>query len=127
MRHYDRLLPKFVQSVVQLTHCYTLFTVLDVGETGENDGEIEEVEVSPVSIAHDIRKWLRDNSVSVAVFAKEVINRSQGTLSSLLNGPPNAIPSGAGREPWQKMKTFLTSPEERQKLLDNKIMKGNIF
>jgi len=63
----------------------------------------------------------------VAVFAKEVINRSQRTLSSLLNGLPNAIPSGAGREPWQKMKTFLTSPEERQKLLDKKIMKGNLF
>ena len=73
-----------------------------------------------MSIAHDLRKWLRDNTVSVAVFAKEVIKRSQGTLSSLLNGPPEALPSGAGREPWQKMKKFLTSPEEQQKLLDKK-------
>lgn len=91
------MLPKFVQ----LTHCYTLFTALDVGKTGKNDGELKEVEVSPVSIAHDVRKWLRDNVVSVAVFAKEVINQSQGTLSSLLNGPPDALPSGAGRELWQ--------------------------
>lgn len=63
------MLPKFDQ----LTHCYTLFTVLDVGETGKNDGELKEVEVTP-SIAHDVRKWLRDNAVLVAVFAKEVIN-----------------------------------------------------
>ena len=80
-----------------------------------------------MSIAHDLRKWLRDNTVSVAVFAKEVIKRSQGTLSSLLNGPPEALPSGAGREPWEKMKKFLTSPEEQQKLLDKKIIKGNII
>lgn len=59
-----------------------------------------------------------DNTVLVAVFAKEVINRSQGTLSSLLNGPPEAIPSGTGCKPWQKMKTFLTNSEEWQKLLD---------
>ena len=116
------MLPKFDQ----LTHCYTLFTVSDVGETGKNEGEEEEV-VSPVSIAHDLRKWLRDNAVSVVVFAKEVINRSQGTLSSLLNGPPEALPSGTGRKLWQKMKKFLTSPEEQQKLLDKKIMKGNII
>ena len=63
------MLPKFDQ----LTHCYTLFTVSDVGETGKNEGGEEEV-VSTVSIAHDLRIWLRDNAVSFAVFAKEVIN-----------------------------------------------------
>ena len=78
-------------------------------------------------IAHDLRKWLRDNAVSVAVFAKEVINRSQGTLSSLPNGLLEVLPSGAGRELWQKMKKFLISPEEQQKLLDEKIIKGNII
>lgn len=80
-----------------------------------------------MSIANDVRKCLRDNAVSVGVFAKEVVNQSQGTLSSLLNGPPEALPSGTGHEPWVKMKTFLTSPEERQKLLDKKIMKGNVI
>ena len=110
-----------------MTHCYTLFTVPDVGDTGKNEGKRKEVEVTPVSIAYDVRKWLSDNAVSVAVFAKEVINLSQGTLSSLLNGPPEAFPSVAGREPWQKMKTFLTSPQERQKLSDIKIMKDNII
>ena len=75
-----------------------------------------------------MRKWLRDNTVLVAVFATQVVKRSQGTLSSLLNGPPEGLPSGTGREPWEKMKTFLTSPEEPQKLLDkNKIMKINIY
>ena len=54
----------------QLTHCYTLFTVSDVGETGKNEGGEEEV-VSTVSIAHDLRKWLRDNAVSVAVLQKK--------------------------------------------------------
>ena len=33
------MLPKFDQ----LTHCYTLFTVSDVGETGKNEGGEEEV------------------------------------------------------------------------------------
>ncbi len=61
-----------------LTYCYTLFTVLDVGETGKNDVELEEVEVSSVSITHDVRKWLRDNTVSVAVFQK----RSHQPISS---------------------------------------------
>ena len=55
-----------------------------------------------MSIAHDLRKWLRDNTVSVAVFAKEVIKRSQGTLSSLLNGPPEALPSGASFRRWTR-------------------------
>ena len=124
---FSRLQLKYWPKFDQLTHCYTLFTVPHVGDTGKNEGKQEEVEVTPVSIAHDVRKWLSDNAVSVAVFAKEVINLSQGTLSSLLNEPPEAFPSGAGREPWQKMKTFLTSPQERQKLSDIKIMKDNII
>lgn len=34
----------------------------------------EKKKLSAVSIAHDLRKWLRDNAVSFAVFAQEVIN-----------------------------------------------------
>ena len=100
-----------------VTHCYTLFTVPDVGDTGKNEGKRKEVEVTPVSIAHDVRKWLSDNAVSVAVFAKEVINLSQGTLSSLLNGPPEAFPSGAGREPWQKNEDISDEPSRAAKAI----------
>ena len=67
---FSRLQLKYWPKFDQLTHCYTLFTVPDVGDTGKNEGKRKEVEVTPVSIAHDVRKWLSDNAVSVAVFAK---------------------------------------------------------
>ena len=108
------MLPKFDQ----LTHCYTLFTVSDVGETGKNEGGEEEV-VSTVSIAHDLRKWLRITRFRLP-FLQKKSSTDLKVLSSLLNGPLEALPSGAGRKAWQKMKKFLTSPEEQQKLLDKK-------
>ena len=43
----------------------------------------------------------------------------------LLNNPPQSFPTGAGREPWESMKTFLSNPEEKAKLLDQlKVRKG---
>ena len=47
------------------------------------------------------------------------------TVSSLLNNPPQSFPTGTGREPWESMKTFLSNPEEKAKLLDQlKARKG---
>lgn len=105
---FSRLQLKYWPKFDQLTHCYTLSTVPDVGDTGKNEGKRKEVEVTPVSIAHDVRKWLSDNAVSVAVFAKEVINLSQGTLSSLLNGQkkPNDDAGTSHSETSKKRKVF---------------------
>lgn len=64
----------------------------------------------------------------MAFFAKEIVKRSQGTVSSLLNNPPQSFPTGAGREPWQSMKDFLVNPDEKAKLLDQlKARKGEHF
>ena len=52
---FSRLQLKYRLKFDQLTHCYTLFTVLDVGDTGKNEVELKEVEVSPVSeLAHGL-------------------------------------------------------------------------
>ncbi|XP_068712852.1 one cut domain family member 3-like [Montipora foliosa] len=79
----------------------------------------QEIRESPSTIASEIRGWLSQNrTVSVAFFAKEIVKRSQGTMSSLLNNPPQSFPTGAGREPWQSMKDVLVNPDEKAKLLD---------
>lgn len=95
----------------------------EVEESPQETGE------SPSTVANEIRSWLRQNrTVSVAFFAKEIVKRSQGTVSSLLNNPPQSFPTGAGREPWESMKTFLSNPEEKAKLLDQlKASKGEHF
>lgn len=53
----------------------------------------------------------------MAVFAKEVVNRSQGTVSSLLGNPPSSFPRGTGNEPSHKMRTFLTNNALQEQLL----------
>ena len=80
-------------------------------------------------IANGIRCWLRQNrTVAVAFCAKEIVKRSQGTVSSLLNKPPRSFPTGAVREPWESVKKFLSNPEEKAKLLDQlKARKGEHF
>ena len=75
----------------------------------------QEIRESPSTIANEIRCWLRQNrTVSVAFFAKEIVKRSQGTVSSLLNKPPQSFPTGAGREPWESMKIFCQTQKKRQ-------------
>ena len=95
----------------------------EVEESPQETGE------SPSTVANEIRSWLCQNrTVSVAFFAKEIVKRSQGTVSSLLNNPPQSFPTGAGREPWESMKTFLSNSEEKAKLLDQlKASKGEHF
>lgn len=98
----------------------------DAVETENESSEVNATE-SPASISAEVRKWLRETTFSVTIFTREVAFRSQETLSSLLNAPPKAIPTGTGREPWEKMTTFLASLDEQQKLLDEKNMKGKAF
>ena len=98
----------------------------DAVETEKESSQVNATE-SSASISAEVRKRLWENTFSMAIFTREVVFRSQGTLSSLLNALPKAIPTGAGREPWEKMRTFLASPDEQQKLLDNKNMKGKAF
>ena len=75
----------------------------------------QEIRESPSTIANEIRCWLRQNrTVSVAFFAKEIVKRSQGTVSSLLNKPPQSFSTGAGREPWESMKIFCQTQKKRQ-------------
>ena len=89
----------------------------------------QETRESSSTIANEIRCWLRQNrTVSVAFFAKEIVKHSQGTVSSLLNKLSQSFLTGAGREPWESMKTFLSNPEEKAKLLDHlKARQGEHF
>ena len=80
---------------------------------------------SPSTISSEIRKWMGQNGVSVGLFAQEVLHRSQGTVSSLLNHPPKTFPKGAGSQPWLNMQKFLQSPEEQEKILNHK--KGTVY
>lgn len=97
-----------------------LDTSEEVKESPQETGE------SPSTVANEIRSWLCQNhTVSVAFFVKEIVKRSQGTVSLLLNNLPQSFPTGAGREPWESIKTFLSNPEEKAKLLDQlKASKG---
>ena len=76
---------------------------------------------TPSTIAKAVRGFIQKHpTISVAFFAKEIVRRSQGTLSTLLNNPPSTFPSGAGREPWEAMKKFLASEDEQKNLLERK-------
>lgn len=68
-------------------------------------------------MAGQVRNWLKVHRISVAMFASQIVNRSQGTLSSLLNKPPETIPIGAGGEPWRKMEEFLDSGAMQESLI----------
>lgn len=76
---------------------------------------------TPSTIAKAVRDFIKQHpSMSVDFFANEIVKRSQGTLSTLLNRLPLTFPVGAGREPWEAMKKFLASKEDQKKLLEKK-------
>ncbi|XP_068759563.1 one cut domain family member 3-like isoform X1 [Montipora capricornis] len=90
------------------------------GKVFDGEGEVAETE-TPSTIAKAVRGFIQKHpTISVAFFAKEIVRRSQGTLSTLLNNPPSTFPSGAGREPWEAMKKFLASEDEQKNLLERK-------
>ncbi|CAH3159392.1 unnamed protein product [Porites lobata] len=117
-QHAVPLTLKYWPKFDQLTHCYTLFTVPHVGDTGKNEGKQEEVEVTPVSIAHDVRKWLSDNTVSVAVFAKEVINLSQDYVTKhwIKAAMWSQFPHGGQKKPNDDAGTSHSETSKKRKV-----------
>ena len=84
------------------------------------DPECEIDDLLPGNRTVQVRSWLQKNSVSVDLFTKEIIHRSQGTVSSLLNNPPAAFPAGMGRELWKKIREFLRDPTQQESLISSR-------
>ena len=86
-------------------------------ESADEPGD-ETTSEKAAEIASRIRAWLNKNRVPVSLFAREIIHRSQGTTSTLLNKPPEQMPKGAGGEPWLSMGKFLNSPSQQAMLVN---------
>lgn len=75
-------------------------------------------------LAERLKTWLENHSfVSQSFFARKILSRSQGTLSSLLKwrGLPTSRP---GQEVWYKIKNFLEdSKQQRDLLMEHKLSK----
>ena len=66
--------------------------------------------------------------MSIAHFSKEVVGRSQGTVSGLLNNPLQLIPVGTGGLPWKAMAEFLNSKSKQSDVLATQAtLKGNTY
>lgn len=118
---FSRLQLKYRPKFDQLTHCYTLFTVLHVGDTGKNEVELKEVEVSPVSIAHE-------NDWAIAWFRLPFLQRKSSTYLKVLclrfsmghrRHFPQALDTSRGkkwRHFWRELKSgksYLLKNHER--------------
>lgn len=71
---------------------------------------------TPTELTGRLRNWLCSNQIPIATFAKEILKRSQGTVSSLWAHPPTTFPVGAGKEVWDRMKAFMESEYEKKEL-----------
>ena len=68
-------------------------------------------------LADHLQQWLyRNPIISQARFSKHILQRSQGTLSSLLKMRCMPI-SRAGYEVWHKIRDFLNDAEKQKALL----------
>lgn len=82
-------------------------------------------------LADHLSDWLyRYPIISQARFSKHVLQRTQGTLSSLLK--LRCLPiSRAGHEVWLKIQDFLDDPSKQERLLKKyglrRKIKGTIF
>lgn len=65
-------------------------------------------------IAEALTNELKKYSIPQAVFARKVLNRSQGTLSDVLRKPKPWNELRGGREIFRKMKEWLDLPEVRR-------------
>lgn len=65
-------------------------------------------------IAEDLTNELKKYSIPQAVFARKVLNRSQGTLSDVLKKPKPWNELRGGREIFRKMKEWLDLPEVKR-------------
>ena len=80
---------------------------------------------TPLEFTLIVKGWMTKKRLSVAFLAENVTQRSQGTLSSLLNNPPEIFPAGAGRETWTKLGRFMNDPKCQDALLEK--FRGEIY
>jgi CUT domain len=77
----------------------------------EDDG-IDTADLSR-RIQHELSRF----EISQAIFARKILNRSQGTLSDLLKRPQPWAALRSGRHTYQRMADWLLLPDEQKLLL----------
>ena len=79
----------------------------------EFEDELEE-ELDTQKLAQQLTDELKRYSIPQAVFARKVLNRSQGTLSDVLRKPKPWQELKGGKEVFKKMKEWLQLPEVKR-------------
>lgn len=88
--------------------------------TDTSEGESAELylkrfeDLDTKQIAEALANELKKYSIPQAVFARKVLNRSQGTLSDILKKPKPWNELRGGREIYRKMKEWLDLPEVKR-------------
>lgn len=92
-----------------------IFFILSRQETYE---EAQEPPKQPPLLAKNITSWLAERGISQTFFAKNYMERSQGTVSDYLNNPPQEVPRGLGKAPWIMMGRFIKCDDVRDDFLE---------
>ena len=79
-----------------------------------------EATASPKEVAKQLTSLLSDKGIPQGLFAKKVLNRSQGSFSNYLSKAPTEIPKTHSQAIWVKLKEFLESQEQQQELMEMK-------
>ena len=79
-----------------------------------------EATASPKEVAKQLTSLLSDEGIPQGLFAKKVLNRSQGSFSNYLSKAPTEIPKTHSQAIWVKLKEFLESQEQQQELMEMK-------
>lgn len=87
----------------------------EVIEVTEETGR--EIEAFPKQIANDIVKILQNSGIPQSFYAKEILNRSQGTFSDYLTKAPDIMSKTHVRANWLRLEELLKSREEQEELL----------
>ena len=77
-----------------------------------------EATASPKEVAKQLTSLLSDKGIPQGLFAKKVLNRSQGSFSNYLSKAPTEIPKTHSQAIWVKLKEFLESQEQQQELME---------
>ena len=80
--------------------------------------EAKEPPKQPPLLAKNITTWLAERGISQTFFAKNYMERSQGTVSDYLNNPPQEVPTGLGKAPWIMMERFMKCDDVRDDFLE---------
>lgn len=94
----------------------------EVIEVTEETGR--EIEAFPKQIANDIVKILQNSGIPQSFYAKEILNRSQGTFSDYLTKAPDIMSKTHVRANWLRLEELLKSREEQEELL-SKFKRGS--